>query len=79
LPKQFIVLSKILIKFKRILLFPIPPQIHQDIIKDMKTTIQYLEPCILSSNASISLSPEAKLKLIDFSMKTNQGFKDCAR
>ena len=68
-----------ILQFKKIILFPIPKQISPEIVEDLRSKITDLRPCTLSCNATISLSPSAKLKLDDLSSTVAETLNNCSK
>lgn len=79
LPPECQMMINTILQFKRYLLFPIPKQITPDTVQQIKTKIEDLRPCTLSANATVSLSPSAKLKLDDLSSAVADILNNCAK
>ena len=57
-----------LVEKKNVILFPLPKQIDDIVIENIKGSIEKTKTCILSQNASVSLSETAKLQIHQLSL-----------
>ena len=68
-----------ILQFKRVALFPIPKYITVEKIGSLKERVHRLPHCTLSQDATISLSPAAKIKLDDMAREVANNINNCAK
>lgn len=68
-----------ILQYRRIALFPIPKQMTPEIIEGTKNQVADLRECVLSADATISLSSAAKLKLDEMAANVTDDLKKCSK
>ena len=79
LPQECQMMLNTIVQFRRVVIFPYPKYMNPDKINEIKTRIRDLRDCILSEDATISLSPSAKIQLDDLARGVINNLNNCSK
>ena len=68
-----------ILQFRRVVIFPYPKYMNPDKINEIKTRIRDVRDCTLSEDATISLSPSAKIQLDDLARGVADNLNGCSK
>lgn len=68
-----------ILQFRRVVIFPYPKHMSPEKVTEIKTRIQNLRDCTLSEDATISLSPSAKIQLDDLARGVVDNLNGCSK